>query len=157
MIIKQLIDEDFVNYKKPSMYIGFPKCNFKCEKECGQQVCQNGVLATSPNIDIDVDYIVSRYLSNFITNAIVIAGLEPFDSFDDLYKLISKLRDCTDDDIVIYTGYYKEEIREQLDRIGCMKNIIIKFGRFIPNQQKHYDEVLGVYLASDNQYAEKIS
>lgn len=37
------------------------------------------------------------------------------------------------------------------------KNIVVKFGRYIPGQEKHYDEVLGVYLASDNQYAEKIS
>ena len=35
-------------------------------------------------------------------------------------------------------------------------NIIIKFGRYIPNQKPHYDEVLGVNLASDNQYAERI-
>ena len=33
MIIKQLIDEDFVNYKVPSMFIAFPRCTFKCEKE----------------------------------------------------------------------------------------------------------------------------
>ena len=41
--------------------------------------------------------------------------------------------------------------------IAITYGIIIKYGRFIPNQQKHYDEILGVYLASDNQYAEKIS
>ena len=37
------------------------------------------------------------------------------------------------------------------------KNIIIKFGRYIPNQQAHYDDILGVNLASNNQYAIKIS
>ena len=37
------------------------------------------------------------------------------------------------------------------------ENIIIKFGRYIPNQEKHYDDVLGIELASDNQYAEVIS
>ena len=37
------------------------------------------------------------------------------------------------------------------------KNIIIKYGRYIPNQTPHRDEVLGVNLASDNQYAERIS
>ena len=42
MIIKQLVDEDFVNYKKPSMFIGFPTCDWKCERECGHQgLCQN--------------------------------------------------------------------------------------------------------------------
>ena len=33
--------EDFTNYKKPSMYIAFPSCTFKCEGECGQKICQN--------------------------------------------------------------------------------------------------------------------
>jgi hypothetical protein len=35
-------------------------------------------------------------------------------------------------------------------------NIIIKYGRYIPGQEKHFDETLGVYLASDNQYAERL-
>lgn len=157
MIIKQLIDEDFVNYKKPSMYIGFPKCNFKCEKECGQQVCQNGVLAKSPTIDIDVDAVVNRYMNNPITSAIVIAGLEPFDTFEQLYQLIREIRIYVTDDIVIYTGYYKDEIMDYIKQIDDFENIVIKFGRFIPNHKPHYDEVLGIELASDNQYAERIS
>jgi len=35
MKIVNLIDEDFCQYKKPSMFIGMPKCSFKCDKECG--------------------------------------------------------------------------------------------------------------------------
>lgn len=157
MIINQLIDEDFVNYKVPSMYIGFPKCSFKCEKECGMQVCQNGVLAKSPTIDVDVNTIVTRYINNPITSAIVVAGLEPFDTFNQLQELISKIREHTEDDIIIYTGYYRNEIENKISQIEHNKNIIIKFGRYIPNQVAHIDEVLGVKLASDNQYAEVIS
>ena len=121
------------------------------------QVCQNGVLATSPTIDIDINTVVNRYTNNPITSAIIIAGLEPFDTFNQLINLIDEIREYTDDDIVIYTGYYKNEIEDKIDRIKIRKNIIIKFGRYIPNQQPHYDEVLGIYLASDNQYAERIS
>ena len=44
-----------------------------------------------------------------------------------------------------------------INNLKQFPNIIIKFGRFIPNQQSHYDEVLGINLASDNQYAKKIS
>lgn len=157
MIINQLIDEDFVNYKLPSMYIGFPKCSFKCEKECGLQVCQNGVLAKSPTLNIDVNKVIERYLNNFITSAIVIAGLEPFDSYDELLEFISKLRKHTDDVVVIYTGYYKNEIINYINELSLFKNIVIKFGRFIPNQKSHYDNILGVKLVSDNQYAERIS
>jgi hypothetical protein len=43
------------------------------------------------------------------------------------------------------------------EQLKSFSNIIIKFGRFIPNQEPHYDEVLGVKLASDNQYARRIS
>ena len=157
MIIKGLKDEDFINYKKPSMFIGFPLCTWKCEKECGDKVCQNGTLATSPNINIGIKTIVNRYINNPITSAIVCGGLEPFDSWDDLYQLIAYMRVSTQDDIVIYTGYYKEEIREYINKLKPFPNIIIKFGRYIPNQQSHYDETLGIELASENQYAEKIS
>ena len=37
------------------------------------------------------------------------------------------------------------------------KNIIIKYGRFIPDSKSRYDNILGITLASDNQYAEEIN
>ena len=49
------------------------------------------------------------------------------------------------------------EIKEYIDKLKAFPNIIVKFGRYIPNHEKHFDEVLGIYLASDNQYAERIS
>ena len=159
MIIKGLIDEDFVNYKKPAMVIEFPYCTFKCDKECGQSVCQNSALAHEPNITIDYDELLTRYINNSITKAIVMQGLEPFDSFSDVMNLILWLRvkyKCLDD-IVIYTGYNKEEISWLIEYIKQYKNIIIKYGRYIPNQNPHFDSTLGVKLSSDNQYAEKIS
>lgn len=159
MIIKGLIDEDFVNYKKPSMVIMFPSCSWKCEKECGQRVCQNGVLAVNPNIDISSELIVERYVANPITKAIVLGGLEPLDSFGDLLYLIHVIRVefACNDDIVIYTGYREDEIERELDILASYENIIVKFGRYIPNRPSHFDEVLGVNLASENQYAVKIS
>ncbi len=160
MIVKEIRDEDFTSYKKPSMVIGFPSCTFKCERECGcKGMCQNAALAIAPDRIIGVKTIVNRYVNNPITSAIIMAGLEPFDSEEDLELLITYLRVSTQDDIVIYTGYTKEEVQEKkiFQYLLKFKNIIIKFGRFIPNQQPHYDEVLGVKLASDNQYAERIS
>ena len=159
MKVKGLIDEDFVNYKKPAMVIEFPYCTFKCDKECGQSVCQNSDLVNEPNIEIDYDKLLTRYINNPITKAIVMQGLEPFDSFSDVMNLILWLRvkyKCLDD-IVIYTGYNKEEISWLIEYIKQYKNIIIKYGRYIPNQNPHFDSVLGVKLSSDNQYAEKIS
>ena len=157
--IKELRDEDFTSYKKPSMVIGFPRCSWKCEKECGMRVCQNGALAQAPDRTIGVKTIVCRNINNPITSAIIMAGLEPFDSEEDLQILITYLRVSTQDDVVIYTGYTKEEIqsREIYKYLLNAKNIVIKFGRFIPNQESHYDPILGIKLASDNQYAERIS
>ena len=164
MKIKGLVDEDFVNYKKPSMYIAFPNCDFKCDKENGCAVCQNSTLIHEPNINLGVVEIINRYITNPISKAIVMGGLEPFDSSKDLLCLILNLRLYTDDDIVIYTGYTEEEFASTYfdgylmsKELSEIPNIIIKFGRFIPNQEKHYDEVLGVELASPNQYARRIS
>ena len=157
MKIKGIITEDFINYKKPAMVIEFPYCNFKCDKECGMPVCQNSSLVNSPTYDIPINKIVLHYLKNDITEAIVMQGLEPFDSNEELFHLIDFFRKYTDDDIIIYTGYTKEEIQLQINLLKQKyKNIIIKFGRFIPNQSQHYDEILGVMLTSPNQYAKKI-
>lgn len=157
MKIKNIVFEDFNNYKYPSMLIGFSQCTFKCDKECGKQVCQNGTLAEALTFEINIDDIVSKYMDNNITSAIVCGGLEPFDSWIDLLTLVNAFRLQTDDDIVIYTGYNKDEIIKHINILKCFPNIIVKFGRYVPNQEKHYDEVLGVELVSDNQYAERIS
>lgn len=158
MIVKGIVDEDFINYKKPSMVIAFPNCSFKCDKECGGAVCQNSPLAKEPNIGISYDAIIERYLNNGITKSIVLAGLEPLDSLDDVYEFLRYLRDqyhCNDD-VVIYTGYNKEEITDIVNKLKWFCNIVIKYGRFIPDQQPHFDEVLGINLASGNQYAERL-
>ncbi len=157
MIVKTIRDEDFTNYKEACMLIGFPRCSFKCEKECGRKMCQNSSMAMSKDVEIDSEKIVKRYLSNPITTSVVFGGLEPLDSWIDVVALIGEFRKYTSDTIVIYTGYNKDEIRPQVNWLkdNCT-NIIIKFGRFIPDQEKHYDDLLGIYLASNNQYAERI-
>lgn len=158
MKIKGLTDEDFVNYKVPSMYIATATCSFKCDKEYGSTICQNSELAKQPDLHIIACKIVDRYLDNPITKAVVFGGLEPFDQYAELVTVIAAFRiRGVNDDVVIYTGYNKEEIADKLEIIKQFSNIIIKYGRYIPNQQPHYDPVLGVYLASDNQYAERIS
>lgn len=167
MLIKGIIDEDFLNYKKPSMYIATSKCSFKCDKECGRAVCQNSKLAHDPDFNITAQDIIGRYMSNPITKAIVLSGMEPFDTPDLIYDLVRTLREGGIlDDIVIYTGYTEYELtlddsgRQENATYNWLKhypNIYIKFGRYVPDQEPHYDEVLGVKLASDNQYGKKVS
>lgn len=160
MRIKGIVDEDFVNYKKPSMFIAFPNCTFKCEKDCGVHCCQNSELAQLQSIEIPIDKLCERYVSNNISQAIVCGGLEPMDDFEMLFSFIYCLRtsySCKDD-VVIYTGYTEDECIEnkwieKLCNIVHLGKIIIKFGRYIPNQSPHYDDILGINLASNNQYA----
>jgi hypothetical protein len=157
MVIKGLKDEDFTNYKKPSMFIIFPSCSFKCDKENGCNLCQNSHLAQEPEIYMPVLSIVARYKENPITKAIVCGGLEPFDSANNLANLVHVFRQHTNDDIVIYTGYEEWELlgNPYYEKILEYSNIVIKYGRFRPDQTPHYDEVLGVKLASNNQYARR--
>ena len=155
MKVKFVVDEDFVNYYRPAMFIGFPYCNFKCDKENGNKICQNGKLANEPNIEVSIDELVDRFIVNPISKSIVCGGLEPLDSYEDLLELIKKFRVYTDADIVIYTGYTEKELGNKIDELASYHNIVIKYGRFIPNQPSHKDKVLGVKLASSNQYAKR--
>lgn len=156
MKVKNIVNLDFVNYKLPSVFIAFPYCSFKCEKECGEKVCQNSALAQSRTIEIPISKIVNIVITSPLVKSVVFGGLEPFDSFGDMVLLIKSLREKTNIDIVIYSGYNKEEISKEVEEIKPYNNIIIKYGRFIPNSESKFDEILGVKLASNNQYAERI-
>ena len=142
--------------------IAFPKCSFKCCTDLNRSImmCQNSPIAKLPSIDITADEIYKRYQKNVITHSVVCGGLEPLDSFHDLYRLLLEFRyfhDCPDT-FVIYTGYTEQEISHQVDVLANrFSNIIMKFGRYVPYQTSHIDELLGVVLASPNQYAKKIS
>ena len=153
MRLKGLIDYDLSNYRVPSMFLIFPKCDFKCDKECGRPICQNSALAREPVIEIETIEIVKRYLNNPLTHAVVCGGLEPFDTWEELRYFVAMFRYYSDDPIVIYTGYTEEEIQNYVYILQEFDNIIIKYGRFIPDSPHIFDAVLGVELASNNQYA----
>lgn len=160
MRIKSIVYEDFVNYKLPSMFIGSVSCSGKCctEASIPLSVCQNDEWRAAESTFVDDGDLCKRYLGNDITKAIVIGGLEPFEQFSELCALLATLRNefkCNDD-VVIYTGYYPEEVESEIEFLAFFGNIIVKFGRYIPNRPHRYDEVLGVELVSDNQYAKRI-
>lgn len=161
MRVKTIVDEDFINYKKPAMFIGTISCGGKCctEGNFPLSVCQNDGWRGCAPVDYQDEVLVKRYLQNPLTQAIVFGGLEPFEQTAELLSLIKTLREDFDchDDVVIYTGYYPAEIDNIVTRLSVFDNIIIKFGRYIPNMKSKFDEVLGVNLVSDNQYAIKIS
>ena len=159
MRIKTIVDEDFTNYKKPSMFIGTISCAGKCCIEAGipLSVCQNDSWRKNPIIDMDDIRIVDRYINNPYTDSIVFGGLEPFEQFDELLTFTDTFRKVCDDLVIIYSGYTKDELGDYLKELAVYPNIIVKFGRYIPNDVPRFDDVLGVTLASSNQYAERIS
>lgn len=160
--VKDVIDEDFVNYKKCSMFIATSICNFKCEHEDNEISCQNSKIVKQKTIEVKIDELINRF-DKSMSKAIVFGGLEPFDQFKELISFIVKFRSTKHkQDIVIYTGYTEEEIckiklndKNIFDIIGdyFLSPIIIKFGRYKSNLPKRHDDILGVTLISDNQYA----
>lgn len=159
MKLKGIIDYDCTNYKKPCLTLEFPHCSFKCDELNGIQCCQNGQLAREPDIEVSFESIWELYQSNPLTKAFCCQGLEPFDSLNDLWELIDYIRNskhCTDE-FIIYTGYNRDECSYALELLNGYPNIAIKWGRYLINNAPHYDDTLGIYLASDNQYAEWVS
>jgi len=155
MKLKGLVETDFVNYKKTSMFLITSQCDFKCDKECGKDVCQNSPLAKAAVHEIDNQKLIQSYINNPLTEAIVIGGLEPFDTWEDTFQFIKDVRNYyIEDDIVIYTGYTQEEVFERLVELSNFHagNIVIKYGRFRPNSEGIYDRILGIKLSSKNQY-----
>lgn len=160
MKLKGIVTEDFVNYSKPSLFLITSVCDWKCCKEANIpiSVCQNQSLVNQPEKDFSCEDIYQVYINNDITKAIVIGGLEPILQFQEVFDLIYHFRQngCINP-FVIYTGYYPDEIEDELQMLKMFENIIVKFGRYMPDNQPHFDKVLGVNLISDNQYAIKIS
>ena len=156
MKLKGIIDCDFTNYKDPVLTLEFPTCDFKCDKLNKCKICQNSELVYEPDIEILIETIWKLYQQNPLTKGLCCQGLEPFDS-NELFDFVDTIRCFCKDPIIIYTGYNKEEIPKQIEILKNYSNIIIKWGRYILGDEPHYDEILGVNLASNNQYAEVIS
>lgn len=158
--LKGIIWEDLINYKKIGTTLMFPKCSFKCDTENGVQLCQNRGLAAAPSQWHDIDDIMDRYMHTDLSEAIILQGLEPLDSLLDVYIVAAALKEWEiKTPLIIYTGYKKSEISPTILRTLSSQipgDFIMKWGRYIPNQSPHYDPVLGVMLASDNQYGEYI-
>lgn len=155
MKLKGIIDYDCNNYKEPTLTLEFPYCDFKCDKLNGCQVCQNSALAHESDIEVSGAQIWKMYEENPLTKGFCFQGLEPFDSYLDLLALVIFIRihkQC-DDPIIIYTGYNEGEDWVIENSLRHYNNIIIKYGRYLMGHEPHYDDILGVKLASNNQYA----
>ena len=139
------------NYKKIGLYVALGiTCTWKCED------CINiHYKDIHPRHHTNSYELINSYLSNPLLSSLILSGLEPFDSFDSMLVLIENFRKFTKDDIVIFTGYTEEELFNKINLIKNYNNIIIKFGRYMPSKPPVFDNILGIHLISDNQFAKK--
>lgn len=164
-----LIETDVVNFWRTSMCIGMPYCDGKCWKDLNARggnydwsLCHNGGLLKERKIEIPVNELAKKYVNNPLSHAVVFAGMEPLISMNEVVAFIAYLRGACrcDDPVIIYTGYNEDEepyIKfHNLLETAEVNNVIVKFGRYVPDQKSHLDPVLKVMLASDNQYAKQI-
>lgn len=146
--------EVFQDYKKSALLLCCISCDWKCCIEAGisNDVCQNHNIAKQGEARLPFDVILNRVNSS-LTDAIIFGGLEPLLQTKEVCGLIEYLRECgVKKDILVYTGYYLEEIDSGvLERLKKC-HVILKCGRYIPNKPKKFDKILGITLASDNQY-----
>lgn len=159
MRLRMIYDETFQDYRKPAMLLAMCYCDWKCCNEQGisNTICHNNQTIGWGIKEFDNQEIIRRYMNNNLTKAIIFGGLEPILQFDELHSFIEEFRKVSNDDVVIYTGYYRNEISDKIELLSQYQNIIVKFGRFILNSEKIFDDVLGIYLNSNNQKAERIS
>ena len=89
--LKQVVAEDFCNYKLPSMFLITCFCDWKCctEGNFDTSVCQNFSLKDYPIKEYPFILLYKFYMSNPITKAIIVGGLEPLLQSEELYNLIS--------------------------------------------------------------------
>lgn len=156
--------DDTTDYKYTSLQLVFPKCSGKCEG------CQNSRLfGKTPNV-YKLSDIVDLWNSLNTHKAVVCVGLEPFDSFYELYDIFFSLLKLSnkDFDFVIYTGYEYHEIENHVNSLKYAYNIssmdnknnvnlIIKYGRYDKNDchGPYYSSILGVRLSTCNQHVDK--
>lgn len=146
------IRETFNDYKKSTLYL----CGSICTLNCPD--CFHSHLKKEHPTTLSKEQLLEKYIIPTSAEAILFSGLNWFEQSEELYSLIKFIRDNhIQKDIVIYTGFEKSVITQEIEKLKQFPNIIIKYGRYNENLPKRYDEVLGITLASSNQNAEKIS
>ncbi len=152
------IETTFTDYKECGLKIATPSCTFKCCREQGMSdfSCGNYALESSEPIPITITHLLG-YFDTRIHKCLIFGGLEPFDTYDDMYNIIDAFVEVYEDcPIIIYSGYMPNEVdykTRNLKKSFPNTKFIVKYGRYIPNMMPKKDELLGVTLVSGNQFA----
>ena len=100
--------------------IWFQGCSLRCEG-----CISVDTWATAKTL-IPIDQLMMA-LSSYIplVDGITISGGEPFDQFDALLAIVAQLREKTEVDILVYTGYSIENIADKLQQIKPYIDVLI--------------------------------
>ena len=153
------MEENNLNhYYKNGLLVATVGCDWKCLKEQGLDIsiCQNSHTSKMQTKFISTKELVDKFNENLLSECIIFAGLEPILQFDEVYGFIKEFRKTNYNDVVIFTGYYPEEIKEELEKLKSFENIYIKLGRYIQNSSKIYDPIGKIWLSGSNQYFIKL-
>ena len=153
--------EVFNDFKLPMLLVAMPYCDWKCciEQNIPITTCQNNHLDLERVNHITNEELTKKILNNILVDGVIFGGLETINkfSFPEILDFVEYFRSQSDKPIVIYTGYYPDEILDEVTQLQKYNNIYMKFGRFKINSKTKYDGVLGITLSSENQFGIKIS
>lgn len=148
----------FNDYKKTGLYIPIGvNCTGKCWREQGltSDICQNWDM-NNVYETYTIKDILEIYDKNPFLEAFIMTGMEAFDNFEEMLNLIKVIRSYKNEEIVIFTGYNPNELKDEINILKKFKDIIIKFGRYERDLKPKKDEVGGVTLVTSNQFFKRI-
>ena len=142
--------EVYNDYKEVGILLASPVCHNNCKN------CQNSHLKNREPNTYCVEDLINEIKNNKFVKSVIFGGLDCFDSFDETLNFISKFREISNEDIVLYTGKTENMLIDKLNILKKYENIYVKFGEYLENSEKIFDEIGGIWLASSNQYFKKL-
>lgn len=135
-----------------------------CEKRCSGCINPAGWDKNGGYLK-SVDEIVSAIMEHDKLTGVTISGGEPFLQFDELCKLVNRIKSSTSLDIMIYTGFQFEELKEKFGTV--FDELLNRIDILIDGEYIREQNTGSMYRGSDNQriffmtdkyqkYAEKI-
>lgn len=118
-----------------------------CKKRCKGCINPEGQ-DPSGGYEVDVEELVNRVLQYEEINGVTISGGEPFLQYNELFSFIRRIKELSDLDIMLFSGYQLEELKKRYpDCMDMMKLVDIFIdGEYI--EEKNDDSA---YKGSSNQ------
>lgn len=124
-----------------------------CHKHCPG--CFHQDRFNLPIIEEDIKIIIDKIKENPFTQGIVLGGFEWTEQYDELLAIIEEAK-TSELEVILYTHYTIEDIKEYYSELLSYKGIYIKCGEYDNTRLSVTHSSYGVPLASTNQRIYKI-